>query len=200
VKFPQTVIRGVDTCRKDRESLQKYAAIAAEGRVVVFDTETTGIGKCDQIIEIAAIEYVRGKQTRRYSRYVRPTCAVCPAATAVNHLTNSFLEKNGISPTQALDEFFAFLGSDALLVAHNLKFDLRMLRNECTVFGYSADLQGVSFCDTLALSRHLVPGLPCYRLSHLIDVLGLEGENSHEAESDAIACATLFFSLMPRIA
>jgi len=187
------------TCRITQKALADYRIRATCGRVVVFDTETTGISNDDEIIQLSAAEYVCGSLTRTLDLYVVPTCAIDPAAEAVHHITMPFLVEHGLPPAVALERFFAFLGHDALLVAHNIRFDFRMLRNECRKFGCAAGPEGVTFCDTIALARRLVPGLAHYRLGYLVEVLGLEGRNSHDALDDTLACGALFFELVRRI-
>ena len=44
------------------------------GRVVVFDTETTGGTACDEICQIAAVEFMGGTFARMMSVNARPTC------------------------------------------------------------------------------------------------------------------------------
>ena len=186
------------TFRVTRKTLSDYGFYARNGRVVAFDTETTGISCDDEIVQIAAAEYVCGELTRTFCLYVVPSCPISPGAAAVNHLTLPFLAENGVSPCEALERFFAFLGQDVLLVAHNIRFDYRMLQGECRKFDYTAELQGVSFCDTIALAKKLVPGLEHYRLGWLVDAMGLSGRNSHDALDDTLACGELFFELMRR--
>jgi len=187
------------TCRVTQQALCNYKAHAAGGRVVVFDTETTGISRNDEIVQLSAAEYVCGELRRTLNLYVVPSCPIHPEAEAVHHLTMPFLVENGVSPTEALERFFAFLGRDVLLVAHNIHFDFRMLQNECRKFEYCTDPDELDFCDTIALAKKIVPGLEHYRLGNLIEALGLEGVNSHNALDDTLACGNLFFSLLNRL-
>ena len=92
--------------------------------------------------------------------------------------------------------FFEFVGNDVLLVAHNNRFDMRMLDQECTKFDLCFAPEGLETCDTLALSRHMCPDLKSHALANLIEVLGIDGVNSHDALDDALACAGVFFSLL----
>ena len=187
------------TCRVNQQALANYVAHAENGRVVAFDTETTGITNADEIVQLAAAEYVNGEKTRELNLYVIPTCEIDPRAEAVHHLSREFLEANGVEPVEALERFFDFLGDDVLVVGHNVHFDFLMLQNECRKFGYSAEPEEVSFCDTIALAKKLVPGMEHYRLGMLIEALGIEGENSHNALDDTLACGALFFNLVGRI-
>lgn len=179
-----------------RNTLPQLAEYARCGRVVAFDTETTGCSGYDEICQIAAAEYVCGKLSRTLALYVCPTCEMNPWAEGVHGLSMDFLSENGISPEKAMWRFFEFVGEDVLLVAHNAKFDFRMLSQECGKFGLCFSPGGMETCDTLALARLLRPDLKCHTLSHLIDVMGVDGVNSHDALDDALACARIFFSLL----
>ena len=182
--------------RINAKTLPLIASRARTSRVVAFDTETTGGASWDEICQIAAAEYVCGKLTRTLALYVRPTCRVNPWAEAVHGLSDEFLREHGIAPRVAMRQFFDFLGRDALLVAHNIMFDLRMLNQECCKFGLCFDCEGIETCDTLALSRRLRKDLPNHRLATLIAELGIDGVNSHDALDDTLACAGVLFKLI----
>ena len=177
-------------------TLPQIAEYARSGRVVVFDTETTGCSRCDEICQIAAVEYVNGVQTRTFNSYICPSCEMNPWAEGVHGLSLDFLSKHGLAPEEAMRQFFEFLGSDVLLVAHNNKFDMRMLNQECGKFDLCFAPDGIETCDTLALARHLRPGLDSYSLANLIEALDIDGINSHDALDDTLACAGLFFKLI----
>lgn len=182
--------------RITKRTLPKIAAYVREGRVVVFDTETTGCSSWDEICQIAAAEYVGGKLTRTFNLYICPTCRMNPWAEAVHGLSMEFLQENGAAPPEAMQRFFEFVGQNAMLVAHNATFDLRMLNNECEKFGLLFAPEGLETCDTLALSRKLRPDLESHALARLIDSLGVDGVNSHDALDDALACAGVLFKLL----
>lgn len=187
------------TCRVTQQALAEYRAFAQTGRVVVFDTETTGLCSEDEIVQFAALEYQAGELSREFMCYVCPTCAINPGAEAVHHLSRQFLGEHGLAPTEAISQFLSFLGEDALVVAHNLRFDWRMLKGECNRFSSQLPAATLKGCDTIALAKKLMPGLAHYRLSFLIEALGLTGENSHDALEDARACGKLFFHLVEQI-
>ena len=164
--------------------------------MVVFDTETTGGADYDEICQIAAAEYVGGKLLRTLALYICPTCEMNPRAEGVHGLSLDFLSENGLAPEEAMRQFFGFVGEDALLVAHNAPVDLRMLRQECAKFDLEFSPQGMEVCDMLALARYLRPDLECHALSHLIETLGIDATNSHDAFDDTLACAGVFFTLL----
>ena len=182
--------------RISANTLPQIAEYARSGRVVVFDTETTGCSRWDEICQIAAVEYVDGVRARTFSVYVRPTCEMNPWAEGVHGLSLDFLAEHGLAPEEAMRQFFEFMGNDALLVAHNNKFDMRMLNQECRKFDISFAPEGIETCDTIALARHLRPGLGSYSLANLIEALNIDGTNSHDALDDTLAGAGLFFKLL----
>lgn len=179
-----------------KEKLRRLAERAGSGRVVAFDTETTGCSRYDEICQIAAVEYVNGEQGRKFCAYVMPTCEMSPGAEAVHGISMSYLRKHGIDPEDAMTAFFDFIGDDPLLVAHNIKFDLRMLKQECDKFELDCPVDGLDTCDTLALSRALRPELPKHTLAHMVEALGVDGCNSHDALDDTLACGGVFFALV----
>ena len=167
------------------------AEYARSGRVVVFDTETTGGRPYDEICQIAAVEYVNGTMTRTLALYICPTCEMNPWAEMVHGLSLDFLHEHGLAPEDAMLRFFEFVGDNALLVAHNAQFDLRMVRQECRKFDLSFAPENVETCDTLALSRHMRPDLKSHALANLIPALGIDGVNiAPSPQRDTLATAT----------
>lgn len=71
-----------------------------------------------------------------------------------------------------------------------------LLKNGCVKYGVHHAWDGVRTCDTLALARQMHPEFECHALWHLIDALGVDGTNSHDALDDARACSEVFFKLV----
>ena len=180
------------------DRLASLARRAREGRVVAFDTETTGCSWYDEICQIAAAEYVEGRLARTFAAYICPTCRMSWGAYQVHGLSMDFLRENGDAPGTAMRQFFDFVGEDVLLVAHNSPFDLRMVRQECEKFGIDYAPRGVEICDSLSLSRRMLPGIS-HALGSLVATLGIEHRNTHDALDDAMACAGVFFELLERV-
>ena len=112
--------------RVTQQNIEGFAEYVNGGRVVVFDTETTGGSCADEICQLAAAEYVNGRLERTLNLYLRPTCEMNPWAEQVYGISMDYLDEHGIDPVDALRQFFDFLGSDVLLVAHNNRFDIKM--------------------------------------------------------------------------
>ena len=119
----------------NRYAVPELERLAREGRVVAFDTETTGLTPRDEICQLAAVEYVAGKEARTFMRHLRVDRPMSDAAFRTHGISPEFLAAHGVAPAEALREFLAFLGEGALLVAHNLPFDMGMFRNACSRAG-----------------------------------------------------------------
>lgn len=169
---------------------------AEKRRVVVFDTETTGGSRDDEICQLAAAEYVNGELRRTMNVYLRPTCEMNYWAEQIHGISMDFLAEHGIAPEEAMNLFFDFLGSDVLLVAHNNRFDMGMLQRECAKFNLEYHPEAVETCDSLMLARFLRPDLESHALGKLLEPLGVDGVNSHNALDDVMACAGVFFKLI----
>ncbi len=82
---------------------------------------------------------------------------------------------------------------DCIIVAHNAKFDYRIIRTEFKRLGY--DYQRQSLC-TVELSKRLIPDMPSYSLGKLTKSLGIPLAGRHRAEGDAQATVKLLKLLL----
>ena len=180
----------------NRYAVPELRRLAREGRIVAFDTETTGLFDQDEICQLAAVEYVAGREVRTFMRHLRVERPVSETAFRTHGITPEFLAAHGVAQAEALRDFLAFLGDDALLVAHNLPFDMRMLRNACSRAGVTFEPGAVETCDTLALARCLLPDRSSYALGNLLADLGAEGVNSHDALDDSRACGNVLLKMV----
>jgi len=78
------------------ENLPLIHRYAAHGRIVVFDTETTGMMNDDEICQIAAVEYEHGRECRNMAEYLTPACPMNPYAEQAHGLSLDFLRQNGV--------------------------------------------------------------------------------------------------------
>jgi DNA polymerase III epsilon subunit family exonuclease len=147
---------------------------------VAFDVETTDLDVAGcEILELAAVR-VRGRViVEQFSRLIRTTRPVSPAASKVHGYYDADLCDQ---PTfaEVWPEFRAFVGDD-LLVAHNgQEFDVPVLRR------LAAGLPGLDelvFYDTLPLARSLLE--ESARLPDLAHRFGVDAGQAHHALDDA---------------
>lgn len=129
--FASTPLPVVDTLQAALTQLTVAEVVPISRKIIVFDTETTGISRRDRIVEIAFVELDQNFASTGKSlhRYFNPDgCPINPEAFKVHGLTLEFLE-NKPKFGDCVDEILAFI-SGATLVAHNASFDMRLLNAE----------------------------------------------------------------------
>lgn len=169
-------------------------------RIVVFDTETTGIefGK-DRIIELGAVALEAGQETDCLNCLIRlpEGESIPPLITDLTGITDLQLMAEGVEQEEAVAAFCRLLEGEqrTLLVAYNAQFDLNFLYHFLRPYGKVSVLRSPRFLDALTVYRDR-RDYP-HKLSNAIDAYGL-GElvvNSHRAVDDARATVALLAAM-----
>ena len=84
---------------------------------------------------------------------------------------------------------------ECIIVAHNAKFDYRILTTEFKRLGF--DFERETLC-TVELSKNLIPGYQSYSLGKLTRQLGIPVSDRHRAAGDAQATVKLFKILLDK--
>ena len=102
--------------------------------VVVFDVETTGLDvKSDDIIQIAAVRLdAEGNHKEKFVRYLQASKSVGDSVE-VHHITDEKLRQVGENPVTVLTQFLDF-ARDSVIVGHNVRYDLDILKNQLDFF------------------------------------------------------------------
>ncbi|WP_303791101.1 3'-5' exonuclease [Anaerotruncus colihominis] len=165
-----------------------------EGRVVVFDVESTGADVyTDDIIQIAAVRLSPGGEAARFERFLRPSRPV-GASERVHGFSDAFLAENGGEPRGALEDFLSF-SEGCVLVGHNVTFDLTITTQNLARAGSMQTLSNAWY-DTLDLSRRYLKELPNHKLSTVSAALGAAHDPSHNAMDDILATADVLSALI----
>ena len=163
-------------------------------RLVLFDTETTGL-QCsrDEIIEFAAVvvEQVNGVPTviREYDELVSlaPGGFVPPKIQELTGISTQDIRERGLSKTRVCRDIAEMIHGNTLLLAYNAHFDLSFLFYMLLRDGDPTILKGKDKLDLLTVyrDRHSYP----HKLCSAIEQYGLSGKvvNSHRAVDDVIA-------------
>ncbi|MFW6295791.1 MAG: 3'-5' exonuclease [Halothece sp.] len=184
---PQTFIDG--------DPFRNLLATYTSGTIVVFDVETTGFSVSeDEVIEIAASKLVQGKLREEFHAYITNTVAV-GASEQVHGYSDTFLAANGRPAIQVFQEFLAF-AKDALLVGHNVGFDIKMLIANAQKVGLTTPK--FQWADTWNLANRFIEA-DSYRLEDLANQLRLTQSPSHHAIDDTRTTVELLNVLIPRI-
>ena len=163
-------------------------------RLVLFDTETTGLhADRDEIIEFAAVVVDPSPNgvvvTEEYDQLIAlsPGMFVPPQIEQLTGITNGDLAEKGIPKSQLAADLHRMLSGNPLLLAYNAHFDLSFLFYFLLRHGDPTVLKGKDKLDLLTVykDRHSYP----HKLCNAIEVYGLQDEvvNSHRAVDDVIA-------------
>ena len=175
--------------------LQQMAAAYEQEELVIFDTETTGLDTLtDDIIQIAAIRVRQGKQVGKPFNVILETDKPLPATVGghANPMLEVYNNSRRLPRAEGLRLFMDYCKGHTL-VGHNVMYDYRILYHNLRRSCPDIDLEALCprCFDTLKQARLVRPRLRNYKLGHLIDVLGLEGQNSHQADDDIQATKSL---------
>ncbi len=167
-------------------------------REIVFDTETTGLDPMsgDRIVEIGCVELENHMPTgRTYHQYLNPERSMSAEVIAVHGLTEAFLADKP-KFADIVDEFLAFIGADAKLVAHNASFDMKFVNAELEWAG-RAPLSYDRVIDTLVIARKKFPGARV-NLNELCKRFGVDNSarTVHGALLDSELLADVYLELL----
>src|SRR6266496_1564083 len=161
---------------------------------VVVDLETTGLRPGSaRICEIGAVRVSELELADEFQTLVDPGVPIGPAISALTGLRDSEL-RGQPQAVAAVRRFLEFAG-DAVLVAHNARFDLGFLDLE-TQRLTGARLAG-PVVDTVGLARRLLAGrTPRAGLASLAHFFGTAARPCHRALPDAQATAEILVHLL----
>ena len=163
-------------------------------RLVLFDTETTGLQYSrDEIIEFAAVVVERREGIpaiiQEYDELIAlsPGGFVPPKIQELTGISTQDLRERGLPKTRVARDIGEMIAGNTLLLAYNAHFDLSFLYYFLLRDGDPMILRGKDKLDLLTVykDRHEYP----HRLCSAIEVYGLTGKvvNSHRAVDDVLA-------------
>ena len=156
---------------------------------VCFDFETSGRDpKNSRVIEIGACKIQNGMIIEEFSELIDPGFYISMIITQITGITNNDL-KGCRNESDVFTDFLAFIADADCLMAHNLPFDARFLKETCKRLNVPLfDKQGIC---TLALSRKRVQSSR-HTLGDLCLHFGILLDNAHRAIYDVRATVKLF--------
>ncbi len=179
-----------------------------------FDTETTGLpldwkapvsdlDNWPRLVQVAwAWHDISGNRIFKKDYIIKPQGFTIPKfSTAVHHISNERAEKEGFDLKQVLKEFISDLKKAKVLVAHNMEFDLKVLKSELirnkikdqtpNVFKVCTMRESVNFCKIEGSRGYKWP-----TLSELYcKLFKKDFDGAHNAAFDVDACVKSFFQL-----
>ncbi|MEG0379182.1 MAG: PHP domain-containing protein, partial [Eubacterium sp.] len=98
----------------------------------------------------------------------------------------------GEEEKDVVEAFREFCG-DLILVAHNAKFDMGFMDIALDIYGFENQ---ITFIDTLAMSRTLIPEINRHNLKKLASYFKVDMGHHHRALDDSVCSAKIFIKLM----
>jgi len=178
------------------------ASLWGDARIVVLDTETVRADDGLRAVSVAAVTcrggFVRGK----WQTLIEPGVPVDADSVRIHGLTDDHLAGEPtfaeIAPT-LLAALEAHGDERVVLAAHNVAFDVTVLRSELRRIG--DELPDLAVLDTMGLLPSLAGVTAADRsLAGLCDALDIGHERPHDALFDAVVCADAVVELLARAA
>jgi DNA polymerase III epsilon subunit family exonuclease len=164
-------------------------------KFVFLDVETTGLSpqRGDRVIEIALMVTRGFDIQKRYAQLVNPQRDISWGAYFVNRITPDMLTgAPGIQ--EILDVVLGHL-DEAVIVGHNIAFDLGFLRHECQLCGYPG-LKSPRVVDTQRMAKFFMPGRSGYSLAKVAGYLEVTQVQRHRALVDVETTFEVFKKML----
>ena len=168
------------------------SALLEQATFVVFDLETTGLRPGSaRLCEIGAVRVRRLELGERFQTLANPGAPLQPGVAALTGLRDEELRR--APPVAAATRRFLAFADDAVLVAHNARFDLAFLEAETVrLVGRRV---AATVVDTVALARRLLPRQQA-NLAALSYRFATDARPCHRALPDAEATAEILLRLI----
>jgi DNA polymerase III epsilon subunit family exonuclease len=159
---------------------------------VVFDLETTGLRPgTARPCEFGAVRVERLALTERFESLANPGARLQPGVAALTGLRDEQLRR--APPVSAVTRRFLSFAGDAILVAHNARFDMAFLDNE--TMRLNGNRVASTVVDTVGLARRMLGRQPA-NLAALSHRFVTNARPCHRALPDAEATAEILIALI----
>lgn len=169
-----------------------YREPIASNDIVVYDLETTGLdSETCEIIEIGAIKIEKGKITKKFATFVKPSAPIPEEASRINHITDDMVA-NAPKIEDVIVDFYNFCDGCYISGYNNTDFDNKFLRKAGQKVGLSFSHPNL---DVFNLARAARLRVNNFKLGTVAAFLGVDLSNAHRAYHDAFATAKILLKL-----
>ena len=168
-----------------RREAWQWAQSLMNRRFYVLDTETTGLGKHDEIVQIGIVDQ-NGKTAM--DKLIKPTISIPPGASRVHGIYDSDVE-NAPDFKDIYAELSKLLAGQ-LVIAYNMTFDRRMIQQSGDKYGLP-EIRMSQHCAMRQYAQYRGQrrkgwrGYKWHRLGNAVVQEGLQVTNAHNALGDA---------------
>lgn len=145
-------------------------------KYVILDTETTGAGENDRIIQLGYI-VLGAKEIEVQNEFCSSDVPISFGAMEVHGITPDMIEgKPSCKEMSSYKRLLELNTPDNYIIIHNAPFDLGMLEKE----GFKTQMKVI---DTLRVAKHLLPDEEAHRLQYFRYKMELYKEEQKEADT-----------------
>jgi len=159
--------------------------------LIFIDTETTGTGPNDRLIQVG----YRTTDGTDINEFYSTDKKIEIAAMATHHITEKMIDgKPVFKKSPVYNELAERFKKDHVFIAHNAPFDVSFIEREGLHVG--------PVIDTLKIARVLDPGekIDSYAMQYLRYLLGIQVEAvAHDAWGDILVLEQLFYRLLKKV-
>jgi DNA polymerase-3 subunit epsilon len=160
----------------------------------IIDVETTGGSpSVDRVIEVAVFVFDGERIIDSFSTLLNPKRPIDPYVTRLTGITQEMVSEAPLF--EDIHERLLAMTHENIFVAHNVRFDFGMLRQEFKRLGIDFNRKQL---DTVNLARKALPGFNSYSLGNICDSIGIEISDRHRAYGDAEATVKLLAAILAR--
>lgn len=144
-------------------------------KYIILDTETTGAGENDRIIQLGYMVLGNG-DIEVQNEFCSSEVPISFGAMEVHHITpDMIVDKPACNETTAYKRLLELNTEDNYIIIHNAPFDIGMLEKE----GFSLNMKLI---DTLRCAKHVYEDEEAHRLQYFRYKMGLYKEEEAEAK------------------
>lgn len=201
------------TCewRNVEETKKAILSVLTPGKtLIVFDTETTGIGKTSESNNAKIIQFSAQKihVNKDYSFdlideinvYVNQNLKIRPKIVEITGINEEFLQKYGKMESEASHYIFSFMDDADVVAGYNVEFDIMMLRFMSTRVRWLYDFM-MPYIDVAEMARDMIPSkeVYSYKLGDVYNYLFLDNDiQFHNSSQDVAATVKIMEALLKR--
>lgn len=144
-------------------------------KYIILDTETTGAGDNDRIIQLGYMVLGGSAVPEVHNEFCMAEVPISFGAMEVHHITPEMIESKPLCrETEAYRRLCELNTPDNYVIIHNARFDLGMLEKE----GFECKMKCI---DTLRCAKHVFEDEEAHRLQYFRYKMGLYQEEEAEA-------------------